>query len=256
MSRYGIDENGKAVRFNFSAAMHTVLAGVTRSGKSVTAYSLLAEAALDPRVKVCGVDPSGILLAPHCASEDLVTCHLGTENPGEAIDVVERLVRIMDSRIKVLLERGFDKVPHEWFSPRDPILLVVLEEYAGTLEWLKSVDQSLKPAERLLPRMTSAVGRLLREGAKAGIRVLTIVQRPEAAVLHDRAQYARRISHRIDNADSMRMLFEGAKPELLDRLKSAAPGLGLLDEAGEPLRFFRAYDLDYQSYRRVVVAAD
>lgn len=181
---------------------------------------------------------------------------LGTDDALGAVETVERLVHVIDARIKVLLSHGYDKVPSEWFTRHDPILLVVLEEYASTLEWMKGTDQALKPSERLLPRMTGAVGRLLREGAKAGIRVFTIVQRPEGAVIHDRARYARRISHRTDNSESMKMLIEGAPPEVMERLKAAQPSVGLLYEAGAPLRFLRAYDLDYQHYRRAVLTAD
>ncbi len=250
---FGTDEHGHAVGFDFLAPMHTSTGGGTRSGKTVTSYSILAAAAQDARVCVVGVDPSGILLAPHLGNVDGRLIHLGTDDAGHAIDVVEALVRVMDARIRLILDHGHDKVPDTAFGPQFPVYLIVLEEYAGTLAWLQSLDQTRKPAERLHPRMVSAVGRLLREGAKAGLRVFTILQRPEAAVLHDRAQYSRRISHRLDNADSVRMLFEGADSETIQRLMNVRPGVGLIHEAGESLRFFRADYLDYAAYRAAVL---
>lgn len=251
----GRDNLSQRFIFDFLTAMHTIVAGATRSGKSVFSYLVLMYAALDPRVKVMGVDPSGILLAPHRSEGDHMGIHLGTDNPEHMVEVAERAVRIMDQRIAMLMERGHDKVPDAAFGPEFPILLFVLEEYAGTLDTLKLADQSRRPADKLYPRMVGAVGRLLREGAKAGVRVLTILQKPEAATLHDRAQYSRRVSFRLDNRDAVAMLMESADPETTKWLMNVPPGMGLLHEAGEPMRRFRADRIEYSIYRALVTGA-
>jgi DNA segregation ATPase FtsK/SpoIIIE-like protein len=246
-------EDGDSLQWDFATAAHSVIAGATRSGKSTLAYSVLSHAATSRHIAVVGVDPSGILLAPHRRSVSDWRVHLGTDNPHFAVDTMRELVGVMDARIDELMNRGLDKIPGAAFGPAFPLLLVVLEEYAGTLDWLRSNDALHR--ERLLPQMVGAVGRLLREGAKVGIRVLTLLQRPEATVLHDRAQYARRIAFRLDNADSVRMLHEASELDTVRRLMDAAPGVGLWHEAGERLRFFRADRLDYTTYRRTVLEA-
>jgi len=250
----GIDERGYPVFFDFAATIHTATGGRTRSGKSVFAYVVLAVAALNEKVRVCGVDPSGILLGPHKADENDSLIHLGTGSPEGAVAVVERLVKIMDGRIKQLMERGLDAVPILSVRPEFPIHLIVLEEYPGTLAWLEVTDQPRKPADRLAPRMKAAVGRLLREGAKARMQVFTIAQRAEAATLHDRMQYARKVVFAQDNADSVRMLLD-VDPEVVSRILNLGPGQGVFHEAGATPRFFRSDFVDYETYRGVVMSA-
>lgn len=249
----GIDELGHSIFFDFSATIHTAVAGRTRSGKSVFAYVVLAVAALNEKVRVCGVDPSGILLGPHRVGDDPLV-HLGTSDPDAAVAVVERLVKIMDARIQKLMEHGLDAVPIGSVRREFPVHLCVLEEYPGTLAWLEMTDQAKKPAERLAPRMKAAVGRLLREGAKARVLVMTIAQRAEAATLHDRMQYARKVVFAQDNADSVRMLLD-VEPEVVSRILNLGPGQGITHEAGSEPRFFRSDFVDYETYRGVVMNA-
>src|SRR5699024_12543066 len=55
--------DGSPVRWRIPGT-HTVVAGATRSGKSVFSYVVLSQLARLPFVQVVGVDPSGLLLAP------------------------------------------------------------------------------------------------------------------------------------------------------------------------------------------------
>ena len=253
---FGVDEYGRDVVWDHFAAMHSVIQGATRSGKSVLVYSILASAARDPRIRVVGVDPSGLLLAPHRRGEHDPLIHLGTSDPESACLVVERLVRLMDRRIRLLLERGLDSVPREAHRPSFPLFVITFEELPAIFSWLEGEDQGRKPGERFAPRMRLAMGRLLRESAKAGMRCSpTIIQRAEAATLPERAQYARRVSMRVDNRASVELLMELATPEDVDRIMGFKPGQGVIHEAGEPLRFFRADYLEYSDYRAAVLAA-
>lgn len=157
-----------------------------------------------------------------------------------SLNLLRTLEAEMDSRNSRLARIGLDKVPAEWLSERFPAILLVLEEYAGLLA---AVDQKTQR-----PEVIRIVGRILREGAKASIHVMTILQRPEAAVLHDRAQYSRRITHRLDNGDSVRMVLEGATPEQVQELMNVPPGHGIMHLAGDPLRRFATRFLDYGDY--------
>lgn len=75
-----------------------------------------------------GVDPSGLLLAPHRRGDDDALIHLGTADPEAACQVVEQLVRMMDKRIRILLERGLDSVPKCVHRRAFPLFLIVFEE--------------------------------------------------------------------------------------------------------------------------------
>lgn len=225
---------------------HTILAGATRSGKSATSYVLLAGASCDPSIAIVGCDPSSLLLAPFedAGQSQIVT---GTRDLPAMAASLEALVQVMDERIAILRALGVDKFAP---SPQRPTVLVVMEEYAGTLAACETYDAAQKPADRIKPKVLGAVGRLLREGAKAQIFVFTIIQRPDASILGgaDRAQYSRRITHRLDNADGVRMLNEDTDLDTTSRLMSARPGVGLLNEAGEPLRFFKSVLLEYPAF--------
>lgn len=60
---FAVGADGSRVRVDFHRD-HTILAGATRSGKSVTSYMLLRGAARDPSVCIVGTDVSALLLGP------------------------------------------------------------------------------------------------------------------------------------------------------------------------------------------------
>lgn len=246
-SAFGVDTSGQAVGFN-PASLHTAVAGRTRSGKSVTVYSILSDASEQPWVRVVGIDPTGVLLGP-MADEKSLDFALGTspESLEGALTLLQRVEREMDRRIAKLMHLGVDQIPASAYSdPRLGAILLVLEEYAGLLAAM--VKSQAEEVRRI-------VGRVLREGSKAAVHVLTILQRPEAAVLHDRAQYARAIVMAVENADSVRMLLPSATPEQTEQLLRATPGRGFIAEAGRPLRFFRADYMTYPQYAAAVRAS-
>jgi DNA segregation ATPase FtsK/SpoIIIE-like protein len=242
---FGIGTDGAKVYVDLSWAS-TILAGATRTGKSNTSYVLLGGASRDPATVVCGIDPSSLLLGPFsdAGQPDIV---LGTANPAAVAETLERIVQVMDGRIAMLRRLGVDKLVA---SVEIPTVLVVLEEWAGTLRACKTHDATAKPADRLLPRVEAAVGRLLMEGSKCGVQAFCLIQRADAALLGGdiRAQYARRICHRLDNRDGMVMLLPDVEKDAVDRLMAAKPGVGLLAEAGEPPRWFRSVRIEYGDY--------
>ena len=228
---------------------HTVISGATRYGKSVASYIILSKLADRQDIAVVGVDPSGILLGPWAELNHLHPWYaLGTspDDLDHAVDVLTALVNLMDRRIADLLVHGVDKITD--FTPGHPAVVVVLEEYAGLLSALELHDK------KAAKTATALVGRLLREGAKVGISVLTILQRPEANILHDRAQYSRRVTFRLDNADSVRMVADSATADAADRVLTLTPGRALLLEAGEQEQFVTFPNMTYEQYRRTVRA--
>jgi len=248
---FGLNEHNEYIAWA-PHAHHTLVAGGTGSGKTSTTYAMLAGAASDHTVQIVGVDPSSLLLAPFQEKSGEGLVEVGTRYLGAAALLLERVVDLMDTRTERLSELQVDVWPLAKSHPR---ILVVLEEYGGLLAACESQDGLADKAQgRLKPRVVRAVGRLLREGRKSGILVFTIIQRPDAQVIggSDRSQYSRRIAHRLDNSDGVRMLFEHAHSDLAVRLSEAMPGVGYLQEPGTKISQFRSFHVDYRTYLRLV----
>ena len=224
--------------------LHTVVSGATRSGKSAFCYIYLASCAFDARVAVVGSDVSSILLAPFASASGWVAC--GGEDLTAHLAVFQRCISLMTTRLSWLLAHRRDKL-----APEDDFVtvIVVLEEFSGLLAAAEAHD-AIHKGERVAPMIRLLVGRLLREGAKVSILVFSVLQRPEAAILFDRAQYGRRISFRLDNADSVRMLFDTPTPDQTVELTNAVAGVGLIHETG-PCSLFRSVQMGYEVYRAV-----
>ncbi len=250
---FGVGESGQPITWD-PHIHHSLLSGGTGSGKSSTSYSMIAGAVGDRTVQIVGIDPSSLLLAPFGAKSGDGLIALGTSHLDAAIELLERIVDLMDLRSGRLAALGVDTWP---VSPRNARILVVLEEYGGLLAACESQDAvGGRGADRLRARVVRAVGRLLREGRKTGILVFTIIQRPDAQVIGgaDRGQYTRRIAHRLDNNEGVRMVFEGASNDTTARLSAALPGVGALGESGHELTFFRSYHVDYSTFLRHVTS--
>jgi len=231
-----------------------LLVGATRSGKSAMTYALLCQAASDPTVLVAGVDVSSILLSPFATEATKPWVHLGSANLEHAVEVVENMVSEMQRRLDFLIASGLDKVnPGVDF----PIVLFVLEEYPGLLGALDGWDAAsgVKAADRLKPRLLLGVGRLLRESAKVGIRVLTISQTAHKEILGGdlRSQYSRRWCHRLDSAGDVSLCLESATKEQVEGLMTSQPGVSLYWEAGHPIVSARSHFIEYPAYRDFVV---
>ncbi|XQS62182.1 FtsK/SpoIIIE family protein [Corynebacterium amycolatum] len=236
------DEDGHLVCFDPYASYHTFIAGITRSGKSKGSQSILIQLAKHSDIQVVGIDPAFGLLRPWWEysgrPQDFV---LGTSEASlkAAIALVNAVVAEMESRMANLGRR--EKIDD--FSVSQPIIFCVLEEYSGLIESMTAWDKKQAAS------FTGAVGRLLREGAKVGIRVFTILQRAEAKTLHDRSQYGRRISYAQDNTDSIKMMFDQVEPEVVARMIALQPGRGVLREIGKPdFTWFQSPDMDYDEY--------
>lgn len=243
----GTGEDGTAVSVALGASAHLILAGSTGSGKSVGSYGLLSQLAVAEDVRVTGSDVSGLLLAPWAKRPEHGDVVLGTADPVAHVALFEHLVREMDHRITEI-PPGRDAVE---LGTEVPVLLVVVEEYAGLLRLLDVTDKDLGKRAR------SALARLLAEGRKAGVRVLLIVQRAEAAIIgaYERSQASHRLSYRVDNRASVELLHPGADQAVADQHTVAAPGIALLSAPGVPLTRLRSPLCTYARYCDAVAGA-
>lgn len=244
---WAVDEGGRPVIWDPTGVGHVVIAGITRTGKSKGSQSIIA-GTLTPWIQYTGIDPSAGLLKPlKVFSERPGDFVLGSDEDflNRAVALLERLVALMRERIAAL---GWaEKIEH--FSTEMPAVVVVLEEYANLLVM---AEASGKDGKKLRSHLVSLVGSLLREGAKVGMDVFTILQRPEAAILHDRAQYSVRITYRQDNADSVKMLLDAPEKEDVSRIVGLRPGRGVLSDNGQGLVWFQTPNPDYSTYVETV----
>ena len=244
---WAVDEDGRSVVWEPTQVGHTVISGITRTGKSKGSQRLVVGTLL-PWVQYVGIDPSAGLLKPlkffSGRPDDFV---LGSDSDwvDSAVTLLERCVEVMRERIASL---GWAEKIND-FSTETPVIVVILEEYAN---FLTALEGHGKDGKKLKARVVSLVGTLLREGAKVGVEVFTILQRAEASVLHDRSQYSLRISYRQDNRDSIGMLFDQPEPEEISRIVSLSPGRGVLCDAGQPLRWFQTPNPAYSDYVHAV----
>jgi hypothetical protein len=211
--------------------VHLAVQGTTGSGKSVFVYGLLAQLVTAPNLLIAMSDPTGLLARPFAGTFHEEWQVSGTGNVQAHIDLLERLVELMDQRIEMLPPR------HDQVDITEGCLLVVamLEEYAGLIRAATAADLGKKSGGHT-ERIKLLVARLLSEGRKAGIRLVIIAQRFEASVIggYEREQCAIKISFRVGNATSIEMLHPGGRPEA-EQHATSPPGIALLSAPGIPL---------------------
>lgn len=227
----GVLDTGEPLGLDlFSCPAHLIAQGQTRSGKTNLLQVVLRQIASNNAVVVAGCDITGLLLAPFADHKGNEYRHTGTANIQGHVDALARIVREMDRRIESLLSQQRDKLTA--FGPGRPLILVMLDEFAGLLEAARMDDvvSGRRGSERLAPQVESCVARLVAEGLKAGIRVVIGVQRAEANLLGGatRSNIAIRLSFRVDNRDSVRLLHPDAPDDVCSAVMRSEAGVALV----------------------------
>lgn len=243
-------------------AGHCLLTGRTRSGKSVLAYSILAQLRHEPPVKVVGIDPTGILF--NALGEGLGGSHLRVltlADPERVREVMSEIVAEMDRRIARLLALGRDKFGPEDATTGTPLMLVVMEEYPGLLGALQSIDQAsgAKPADRLEPMVRAAVQRIGLEGLKSCVSLVLLSQRADSVLLGSvlRSSLTSRITFALSERDGYAMVMPEISPEQVEAGRKFRPGEAYADIAGvEQITRFQADFIDYRGLTAAFAACD
>lgn len=249
----GRGKNMQVIEWNLmETAGHLALQGETRSGKSVLTYSLLAQLAPMVDVVVRGVDPTGILAKPWKQGRWVT----GTRDMTLVAEMLEEEVEEMDRRNAELAVRGWDKITQ--VSAVEPLRVIILEEYAAIMKTAAAEDtrEARKPAEKVKPRIESAMARLVAEGAKAGIRVFLLTQRASSNVIDTdaRGNFAIRITLRVGNGEAIKMLHDGLDESWVTAIRQYKNGVGIVDLPGEKIQKFRAVYIGASEYDRYLVA--
>lgn len=249
---FGLDDRGRDLRLVLADWSHTLVQGQTRSGKSRWLYGLLEQVAQAPDLLITGSDITNLVLRPfECHPRHGNLMATGSRDISAHADVLEHLVKIMDDRIAAM-PAHLDVFP---CSVDDPWFLVLLEELPGLLKRASVEDAGMKPKGNLRDRITSAYGRLLAEGAKAGFRLLIVMQRADANIIggYEREQCPIRISFPVGDPTAVGMLHPNVSDEMAQWHCAGDAGRALLTMPGVPyVRFRSPHMASYQDFRDAV----
>jgi len=231
--RLGVDENGRWIDIRLDTMAHGLIAGATRSGKSVATYSLMTHVLrMGPAARLLVADPNDTTIAPF---EDKVAWSTSSTKPGAVTAMLKWLREEMDRRKVLMRDLRTDAIRN--FSEDLPLIVVIIDEAANYLRHADAKARDLLRGELLA---------VVSQGAKYGIRLILITQRPDSQILDTatRAQLSFRISFRLEDAETAKMAFPDFEdPSVLLRCKA---GVGWMREVGEqPRRFRAAYLADH-----------
>ena len=219
----GQDEDGHPVRLNLAAGAHGLIAGVTRSGKSVTVNTLLAHASLMRDVRLMVIDPNLAAAAPWWITAHRVS---DTTHPDQASELLAEIREEMHRRENLFWTARTDKITE--FSPELPLLVVVIDEVA---HYTRHTDR--KARERFEAHLLA----IASQGAKYGVRLWLITQKPSAEVLTTalRTNLSTRICHRVDTTEDYLHLFpDGRDLDITAADRTLPPGVAITSTPGTP----------------------
>ncbi|WP_034090707.1 FtsK/SpoIIIE domain-containing protein [Streptacidiphilus albus] len=228
----GWDEDGAPIRVNLASGAHGLIAGVTRSGKSITVNTLLASASLMRDVHLVVIDPNLAAAAPWWRTAHRVC---SATHPDEASEVLAEVRAEMRRREALFWSARTDRITS--FSEELPLLLVVIDEVAN---YTRHSDR--KARERFEAELLA----IASQGAKFGVRLWLITQKPSADVLSTamRTNLSARICHRVDTVEDFLHLFpDGRELEVsaADRELPAGVAVAAIGTMRTPVRMRSVY---------------
>lgn len=209
----GKDIYGKPVNQNIVEMPHALIAGATKSGKSVSINTILASLLIKnspERLKIILVDPKMVEFTfyediPHLAAPVITDPKLAGEVLKWACDEMDR--RYLDlAKYRVRNIDGYnEKRALNKDMPNMPFILIVLDEFC---------DLAMQCGQEL----SDNIVRLTQKARACGIHVLLATQRPTTNIVNGtiKANIPCRIAFKVSSAvDSVTILDEGGAEELL-----------------------------------------
>lgn len=202
-------EDGDPVRINLAGLAHGLIAGVTRSGKSITTNSLLGNASCMRDVRLTIIDPNIGAVAPWWRTAHRVSSSVDPEEPTE---ILAKVREEMASRAGLFWARRTDKLDR--FTPELPLDLVVIDEVAN---YTRHSDKKKREA------FTAELTAVASQGAKYGVRLWLLAQKPNSDVISTavRTNLTSRICHRVDTPEDYLHAFPDGR-DLIEQGVTAA----------------------------------
>ncbi len=188
-------DSGQPVSLSLARSAHGLVAGTTRSGKSIAANVLLANASIRRAVRTIVLDPNAVAAAPWYRTAWRVS--LDT-HPAEPTRILREVREEMESRKALLVANRADRITQ--FSDACPVLLVVVDEVAN---YTRHADKSAaKEFETELMAIAA-------QGAKFGVRLWLYTQKPSSEVLATavRSNLTARLCFRVETTEDYLMAF-------------------------------------------------
>ena len=197
---------------------HTLVVGCSGSGKGSVFWGVcggLAPAVSAGLVRLWGVDLKRgveVGMGRHLFAEVATT-------PGQALDVLTRLLRVVDERGRRMAGQSRLHQP----THSDPLHVLAIDELAVLTAYTD--PETRKEASRLLAEV-------LTQGRALGVVVLACVQDPRKEVVGLRGLFTQTIALRLRSADETRMVLGDGTAALAPahRISPSAPGTAWLIE--------------------------
>jgi S-DNA-T family DNA segregation ATPase FtsK/SpoIIIE len=233
---WGITEDGDPVTSTFAGSVHGLMAGATRSGKSIQANTLFAVASLTRHVRLVLLDPNLAAVAPWWRTAYRVC---DSTDPNDAAEILEEILEDLERRKDLFWKLRTDRITQ--FSEEVPLYLIAIDETAA---YTQSGDK--KGSERF----TIVLKKLTAQSAKYGGRVRLLTQKPSSDVLSTviRMNLTDRMCYRVDTADDFVMVFpEGRDLPITAADRTMPQGVGIVSLGSVVPQRFRAVYLSTEA---------
>ena len=210
----GLNIDGSIVYKDITEMPHCLIAGATKSGKSVCINTILVSLLVKnspDKLKLILVDPKKVELGfyndlPHLATPVIDDPELAAEALNWAVKEMEdRYERFVRARVRNI-ESYYEKQKSDPSLPNMPYIVIVVDEFNDLI--------------MQCPDVNSSILRLAQKARAAGMHVILATQRPTTDVVNGtiKANFPCKIAFRVSsNMDSRVILDEGGAENLLGR---------------------------------------
>ncbi len=196
----GLNEFGGLMPINFAYGVHRAVQGATRSGKSVTLYTMILASLLMRDTVTVIIDPNGATVAPFWQCADYVC---DSQDPKDAVAMLDIILEEMARRKQLFARLRSDRITD--FSAEVPLWNIFIDEnsnYTHDKKYNEKLKKVAKQVAKFGGRITLADQKLDHESLSTAIRIN----------LFDR------ICHRVEARED----FDHLLPGLPDLAKEAA----------------------------------
>ena len=166
------------VNLNVSITPHTLLTGLSQSGKSLALRSIAMHALQSPEWRVVIVDLKRLGFLPY--RNHPYVLDIATELDA-ALSLIEQIEQEMQFRYITMQEEGVNFFKNLETPP--PAILLVVDELYAILAPENIKDDEGKERDEWHAKITLLIGSIARLGRAAGVYMVLVTQRPDIVLL-------------------------------------------------------------------------